>query len=334
MSMTTRSGPLRPALVARRAVLGGMIGVLALLALSGCAWPQSSAGGSGAPGAPDLHGSLVVDTEPFSQLTPGQCTDISANTVVYDTVDILDCGSPHGSEVYNTFTFPAGDYPSTAQLNSVGESRCGAAFDSGVPSWLTYIWFNPTEEEWAVGDRFVACLAIDANDRALSAPLATLASQGPFSRFDLGALTPALGVVLTATAGIVFVSFLAGYLLLAASLATLFRKTGIPSWKAWVPFLQTWTLLRLGGQSGNWVWLGLVPGGNVVSSVFVYIGMYRIGIAFRKDSGMLVLGMFLPFVWAIILGGRDEQYAPELLAMHGYPPPLEGYGSASRPAQF
>jgi len=331
--MTIRSGPLRPTPAVRRAVFGGILGLLALLTLSGCA-SLSSPQSSGASLGPDLHGAVSVGTESFSQLAPGQCTDVSTNTVVYDTIDILDCGSPHGSEIYNTFTFPAGDYPSESQMNSVGDARCGEAFDAGVPSWLTYIWFNPTQEEWAVGDRFVACFAVDANDRALSAPLATLAHEGPFSRFDLAALAPALGVILTATAGIMFVSLLAGYLLFAASLATLFRKTGIPSWKAWVPFLQTWTLLRLGGQSGNWVWLGLVPFGNVVSSIFVYIGMYRIGIAFRKESGMLVLGMFLPFVWAFILGGRDEQYAPELLAKHGYQPPLEGYGSAPRPVQF
>jgi len=335
--MMTRTGPLRPAPVARRAVFGVIIGVLALVALSGCSASASpsSAVHSGTPSAPDLHDSLFVHTEPFIQLTPGQCTGISSTTIVYDTVDVLDCGNPHGSEVYNTFTFPAGEYPSTSQLNSVGDARCGAAFDSGVPGWLTYVWFSPTRDEWAAGNRFVACFAIDPNNRALPAPLATLANEGPLSTFDRGTLAPALGVILTATAGIMVASFLASYLLFAASLASLFRKTGIPAWKAWVPFVQTWALLRLGGQSGNWVWLGLVPGASIVSSVFIYIGMYRIGIAFRKDSGMLVLGIFLPFVWAFILGGRDEQYAPELLALNGYPPPLEGYGSTpSRAAGF
>jgi hypothetical protein len=330
--MTTRSGPVRPALVARRAVSGGIIAVLALLALSGCSSAPSSTVNSAAPSAPDLRDSLFLHTESFIQLAPGQCTSVSSTTIVYDTVDILDCGRPHGSEVYNTFTFPAGDYPSTSQLNSVGDARCGDAFDSGVPSWLTYVWFSPTREEWAAGNRFVACFAIDPNNRALSAPLATLADEGPLSTFDPGALAPALGAILLASTGIVLVSFLVSYLLFAVSLASLFRKTGIPTWKAWVPFVRTWTLLRLGGQNGNWVWLGLVPGAGVVSSVFIYIGMYRIGIAFRKDSGMLVLGIFLPFVWAFILGGRDEQYAPELLALQGYPPPLEGYGSTPSPA--
>ncbi|HEY2557833.1 MAG TPA: hypothetical protein VGI08_12055 [Diaminobutyricibacter sp.] len=51
-----------------------------------------------------------------------------------------------------------------------------------------------------------------------------------------------------------------------------------------------------------------------------------IGIAFGKDAGMLVLGVFLPFVWAF-MPGASEVYQPQRLARHGDPPPLEGYGS-------
>jgi hypothetical protein len=41
-----------------------------------------------------------------------------------------------------------------------------------------------------------------------------------------------------------------------------------------------------------------------------------------------VLGIFLPFVWAFILGGKNEVYRPETFASYGWPPPLAGYGSA------
>jgi len=344
ISMTTRSGTQRPALLARRAGVGVLIGVLALLTLSGCAWPLPSAQTSGGasqsttPKVPDLHDSLVVETERFTQLSPGQCTDISAKSEIYDMVTILDCGHAHGSEVYDTFVFPAGDYLTDSKINSVVDARCSDSFHSRVPFWLTSVSVGPTKESWAAGDRSAACFAVDADNLALSAPLATLekegpfAKNGPFTNFETGTLAPVLAMILISTSVIFFVSFLAGYLLIALALATLFRKTGIPVWKAWVPFVQTWTLLRLGGQSGHWMWLALVPFVNWVTSVFIYIGMHRIGIAFRKDSGMLVLGIFLPFVWAFILGGRDEEYTPELLAMHGYPPPLEGYGSAPRGA--
>jgi hypothetical protein len=143
---------------------------------------------------------------------------------------------------------------------------------------------------------------------------------------DLPGTFVLLGVLLLSLA-IGFGLAIAVYAVTSFALMGLFRKVGIPAWKAWVPYLQTWTLLRLGGQNGNWLWLAFVPYAGIVTSVYLCVGMYRIGIAFGKDSGMLVLGIFLPFVWAFILGGRNEVYRPELLAWRGYPPPLEGYGS-------
>jgi hypothetical protein len=119
------------------------------------------------------------------------------------------------------------------------------------------------------------------------------------------------------------------YVLIAIPLAALFAKAGIEPWKAWVPFYSTYTWLQLGGQNGHWVWLTLVPYGSVVTSVFLYIGMHRTGIAFGKDSGFLVLGIFLPVVWLFILGfGRDD-YRPERIAQAGYGGPLVGFGAVS-----
>lgn len=132
------------------------------------------------------------------------------------------------------------------------------------------------------------------------------------------------------TFAITAVAVVIGWILVAIPLSALFRKTGIEPWKAWLPFYSTYTWLRLGGQPGHWVWLSLIPYGSTVTSIFLYIGMHRTGKAFGKDSGFLVLGIFLPWVWLFILGfGRDE-YHPERLAAEGLPLPLEGYGA--RPA--
>ena len=143
------------------------------------------------------------------------------------------------------------------------------------------------------------------------------------------------------TFAILAVVVIVSYVLLAIPLAALFAKTGIPAWKAWVPFYSTFTWLRLGGQNGHWVWASLVPYGSVVTSVFLYIGMHRTGKAFGKESGFLVLGIFLPWVWLFILGfGRDE-YRPELIAAAGLGAPLEGHGAQGyatpgvmQPAQY
>ena len=119
-----------------------------------------------------------------------------------------------------------------------------------------------------------------------------------------------------------------GYVVMAIALMSFFRKVGIEPWIAWVPIYATWKWLEVSGQSGAFALFTLIPYGSVVTSVFLYIGMYRTGIAFRRDTGFLVLGIFLPFVWAFILGGRDAVYEPQRIAAAGYPPPLAGYGSA------
>ena len=131
------------------------------------------------------------------------------------------------------------------------------------------------------------------------------------------------GVALIATVVLAVVS----YVLIAIPLSALFRKTGVEPWKAWVPVYSTYTWLRLGGQNGNWAWLSFVPYGSIVPSIFLYIGMHRTGKAFGKDTGFLVLGIFLPWVWLVILGFGRDQYRPELIAAAGLGAPYIGTGA-------
>jgi len=117
------------------------------------------------------------------------------------------------------------------------------------------------------------------------------------------------------------------YVLLSIPLAALFKKAGIEPWKAWVPYYSTYTWLELGGQSGWWVLATIIPGGGIVASVFLYIGMWSTGKAFRKDVGMLVLGILLPVVWLFVLGFGKDPYEPELIKAAGLTPPRVGRGA-------
>jgi hypothetical protein len=137
------------------------------------------------------------------------------------------------------------------------------------------------------------------------------------------------------TALVFGVTLLATLLLVAAlwvvmgfALMGFFRKVGVKPWIAWVPFYRTWVWLEVGGQPG-WLSLLSLVGGGTVTSIFLYLGMYRTGLAFRRDGGFLVLGIFLPFAWAFILSGRDAVYEPGVLAWHGFPPPRVGAGSSA-----
>ncbi|MCL2451463.1 hypothetical protein FWD20_01085 [Candidatus Saccharibacteria bacterium] len=58
---------------------------------------------------------------------------------------------------------------------------------------------------------------------------------------------PSAGVV----AGIVCGALLL-YVLTAFLLARLFRKAGVPTWKAWVPLYNLWKFFQIGGRVGVW----------------------------------------------------------------------------------
>ena len=150
------------------------------------------------------------------------------------------------------------------------------------------------------------------------------------SQFDqyLGLVLLIVGI----TWGIVLFFVLAFYVVNAFALMSLFRKVGVQPWIGWVPYYNTWTLLELGGQPGPLALLSLVPYGSYAVIVFLAIANHRTGLAFRKDSSWVVLAIFLPYVWAFLLGRAEERYQPELITAAGYPPPRVGFGAPPRPA--
>jgi hypothetical protein len=146
--------------------------------------------------------------------------------------------------------------------------------------------------------------------------------------YGSGAAAGALALLYVVFVALWLVFALAIYVLYAFSLMSFFKKVGVEPWIGWVPVYNTWKVLEVGGQPGWLALISLIPYGGIVTAVFLYISMFRIGRAFGKDGAFLVLGIFLPFVWAFILGGKNEVYRPESYAANGWPLPLAGYGSA------
>ena len=133
--------------------------------------------------------------------------------------------------------------------------------------------------------------------------------------------------ILASTAILYLVVLVITYLVMSVSMMVFFRKTGVEPWKAWVPVYSYYEWLRLGGQNGNWVWFILVPGASIITTIFLFIGMHATGKAFRLDTGFLVLGIFLPVVWLLMLGLGSRPYEPQLIAEAGLRPPLTGFGA-------
>lgn len=126
--------------------------------------------------------------------------------------------------------------------------------------------------------------------------------------------------------GLVFA--LAAYIVSALLLGRIFKKAGVASWIAWVPFYNQWKLLEIGGQPGFWAILMIVPLVQYVSIVFMFIAMYNIGLKLGKSGAFVLLAIFLQLVWLIWLAvdgstWNDSLGAPSRAVEHtgaGTPP--------------
>ncbi len=100
---------------------------------------------------------------------------------------------------------------------------------------------------------------------------------------------------------VVLAIFVVSYVVFALLLGRIFKKAGVPSWKAWVPIYNSWILLELGDQKGYWAVLSLIPVVNIVAAVFMFIAMYNIGLKLGKSGAFILLAIFLPLVWLVWL---------------------------------
>lgn len=108
--------------------------------------------------------------------------------------------------------------------------------------------------------------------------------------------------------GVLGVVALVSYIVSSIFMGMMFKKAGIPAWKAWVPIYNAWTFLEMGGQKG-WISLlvilavipiiGLIPA--IVVTVFMCIAAYKIGLGFGKEGWFVLLYIFLTLVWLIWL---------------------------------
>lgn len=166
--------------------------------------------------------------------------------------------------------------------------------------------------------------------RTLLTPTPTPTPYPSYGGPSSGDIATGTLVILAVYCLILAVVLIAVYVVTGITLSRFFRKVGVEPWVAWVPIYNTWKWLEVGGQHGAFALLQLIPYGGIVTSVFLYIGMWRTGRAFGKESSWLVLGIFLPFVWCWLLGDEKEQYHPEAFAYYGWPPPRAGYGAVPR----
>jgi hypothetical protein len=114
---------------------------------------------------------------------------------------------------------------------------------------------------------------------------------------------PLVGGTLVLVAGVLL------YVWFSLALSALFRKAGEEGWQGWVPYYNIAVLLRLGGFSPWFIFIGFVPiFGAIALYVMFVISCHRITRAFGFGAGMTVLAALVPVVWASILGFGSSRW--------------------------
>lgn len=149
-----------------------------------------------------------------------------------------------------------------------------------------------------------------------------------YPNYDPGASAAAIGFAI-AVFSFEMLFLVAVYAVTSWLLSRIYRKVGIPQWKAWVPVYNNWVFLELGGQQGWLAILTLIPFANLVGFVFLCIAAYRIGLGFGKSAAWVLLYIFLSVVWLAILAFDSSRWEPWRIpgpgAPYGYLPPPDYY---------
>ena len=106
----------------------------------------------------------------------------------------------------------------------------------------------------------------------------------------LGFVLAYLGFIILLSIGI--------YVLTSIATMKLFKKAGLPGWKAWVPFYNNWLFLELGGYNGALIFLAFIPFfGGIALLVATCLAANEISKKLDKSD------IFILFPLGVITGG-------------------------------
>ena len=102
------------------------------------------------------------------------------------------------------------------------------------------------------------------------------------------------------------------YVYYGLTTSRIFAKAGVKAWQGWVPFLNSWRLLQLGGKHGAWLLINLVPiVGQLIYQIMYWIAQYRIGNALQKSGVFVLLAIIIQPLWFGILAWDRSTWSPE-----------------------
>ena len=99
------------------------------------------------------------------------------------------------------------------------------------------------------------------------------------------------------------VAAIIGYVISSLLYMLIFKKAGIDTKKAWIPFYNRWTFFELGGQEGWKSLLSFIPyAGIIISFVFEVLAVVEISKKLDKSPYWAILFVFAAPIWFLILG--------------------------------
>ncbi|HUR12558.1 MAG TPA: S26 family signal peptidase [Flavitalea sp.] len=93
-------------------------------------------------------------------------------------------------------------------------------------------------------------------------------------------------------------------LLPAPGLYKMFQKAGMPAWKAWVPFLNTWEIVKVSGIRKHWFFWQFIPVAGWFISIWLLIEFVKLFGKFRLYEHALTV--FVPFLYFPYIGYNQK----------------------------
>ena len=110
--------------------------------------------------------------------------------------------------------------------------------------------------------------------------------------------TTGILAVLLAYMGMIVMILIGVYILTSIAKMKIFKKAGLPGWKAWVPIYGEWKFLELGGYSGALILLSFIPFfGGLALLVVMCLAANEISKKLDKSD------IFILFPLGLITGG-------------------------------
>ena len=98
--------------------------------------------------------------------------------------------------------------------------------------------------------------------------------------------------------GFILIISIGVYVLTSIAKMKIFKKAGLPGWKAWVPFYNNWLFLELGGYNGALIFLAFIPFfGGIALLVAICLAAKEISKKLDKSD------IFILFPLGVITGG-------------------------------